>query len=154
MSEPTAAAGSYMRALIAQIVRFGVAGGIVALVYLSSTTVLHSVLGVPFQAALVTGYASGLVVHFTLQRRFVWRAEAYALTLPAQAARYLPIAAAQYGITATATVFLPALFGVRVLFVYFVTVAIVTSANFVVFRMAIFHGANSPPPRREATALK
>jgi putative flippase GtrA len=132
-----------MRALIAQVIRFGIAGGVVAIVYLTLTTSLHLLIGLPFQVALVIGYATALIIHFSLQRRFVWRAEAYALSVRSQAARYVPVAAAQYGVTAVATAFLPGALAVSVTVVYVATVVVVTSANFVVFRWAVFHSDRS-----------
>src|SRR6266566_7479401 len=58
--------------LLGQAVRFGLAGSVVTLVYLATTTVLAEVVGTPFQAALAVGFCAGLIVHFTLQRVFVW----------------------------------------------------------------------------------
>ena len=67
--------------------RFALSGGTVALVYLATTTVLASVVGLPFQAALAIGFCVGLVVHFTLQRLFVWtHHEEFALPLGHQVA--------------------------------------------------------------------
>jgi hypothetical protein len=48
-------------------------------------------------------------------------------------------AGAQYGLTATSTAILPAALGLPVFLVYFGTVAILVSLNFLVFRSMIFH---------------
>lgn len=120
--------------------RFALAGGTVALVYLTSTTVLADVVGLPFQAALAIGFCLGLMVHFTLQRVFVWtHHEEFALPLHHQVGRYLVVAAAQYGVTAASTSLLPTVLGVSTEIVYLATVAVVLSANFLVFRHGIFH---------------
>ena len=53
--------------------------------------------------------------------------------------RYLAVAAAQYGVTAASTALLPHALGVSTEIVYLVTVAVVVSVNFLVFRHGIFH---------------
>ena len=119
-------------------------GGIVALVYLTTTTMLAEVVGLPFQAALAIGFCAGLVVHFTLQRTFVWvHHEEFALPLHHQVGRYLAMAAAQYGVTAASTAFLPSLLGVPTEVVYLATVVVIVCVNFVVFRFVIFHAKPS-----------
>lgn len=120
--------------------RFALAGGTVALVYLSVTTLLASVVGLPFQAALAIGFCVGLVVHFTLQRTFVWTGRGeFALPLHHQAGRYLLVAAAQYGVTAASTSLLPEWLGIATEIVYLATVALLITTNFLVFRNGIFH---------------
>jgi putative flippase GtrA len=126
--------------LLGQGARFAIAGATVALVYLTSTTVLADVVGLPFQAALAIGYTLGLVVHFTLQRVFVWaHGEAFALAIHHQLLRYLSVAGVQYGVTAASTALLPNALGAPTELVYVVTVAVVTATNFMVFRHGIFH---------------
>jgi len=123
-----------------QGVRFALSGGVVALVYLATTTVLAEVAGLPFQAALAIGFGVAIAVHFTLQRFFVWTHHGeFALPLGHQVGRYLAAAAVQYGITAASTALLPSALGVSTESVYLVTVAVVFSANFLVFRYGIFH---------------
>ena len=127
-----------------------------ALVYLTTTTVLAEVLGMPFQAALAIGFSVGLIVHFTLQRLFVWtHHEEYALPLHHQVGRYLALAAAQYGVTAASTSLLPSALGVPTEVVYLATVAVVLSTNFLVFRHGIFHAKPAvPEPGHEAPAFE
>jgi putative flippase GtrA len=126
--------------LIGQGLRFAISGGTVALVYLLTTTVLASVVGLPFQLALAIGFAAGLVVHFTLQRAFVWtHHEEFALPLRHQIGRYLCVAAIQYAVTAASTSVLPSDLGVATEIVYLATVAVLLVANFLVFRNGIFH---------------
>ncbi len=127
--------------LLGQLVRFGLSGATVALLYITVTTVLSQVLGAPFQLALVIGFAASLALHFTLQRAFVWVGhEEFALEFRHQAGRYLLMAAAQYATTAASTYWLPSALGVATEIVYLVTFCIVTATGFVVMRLIIFHG--------------
>jgi putative flippase GtrA len=128
--------------LLGQGARFALAGGTVMVVYLTTTTVLADVAGLPFQVALVIGFCVGLMVHFTLQRTFVWvHAQEFALPLRHQAVRYLTVAGIQYGLTAASTAVLPAALHLPTELVYLATVAVITATNFVVFRHGIFHAA-------------
>jgi putative flippase GtrA len=127
------------------MVRFGVAGGSVAIVYLTITTVLSQVLGLPFQLALAIGFASGLLLHFTLQRVFVWmHHEEFALGLRHQVGRYLLMASAQYGTTAASTAILPGALSVPTEVVYLATMVVVTMIGFTVMRLVIFHADSAP----------
>jgi putative flippase GtrA len=102
--------------------------------------VLADVVGMPFQAALGIGFCIGLMVHFTLQRVFVWtHHEEFALPLHHQVGRYLVVAAAQYGVTAASTSVVPTMLDIPTEIVYLVTVAVVLGTNFLVFRNGIFH---------------
>jgi putative flippase GtrA len=126
--------------LLGQGARFALAGGIVAAVYLITTTLLAGVVGMPFQAALAIGFCLAIMVHFTLQRLFVWtHHEEFALPLRHQAGRYLAVAAVQYGVTAASTSLLPATLGLPTEIVYLATVAVLLCTNFLVFRHGIFH---------------
>jgi putative flippase GtrA len=138
--------------ILRQGIRFALAGGTVALVYLTTTTVLAEVFGVPFQAALAIGFSAGLLVHFTLQRLFVWtHHEEFALPLHHQVGRYLTLSAAQYGVTAASTALLPAALNVSAEAVYLATVAVLVSANFLVFRHGIFHARAAAPEQDHET---
>jgi putative flippase GtrA len=126
--------------LVGQGVRFALAGGTVALVYLATTTVLADVVGLPFQVALAIGFSVAIMVHFTLQRLFVWiHHEEFALPLHHQAGRYLIVAGIQYGVTAASTYVLPQALGVPTEVVYLATVAALLVVNFLIFRNRIFH---------------
>jgi len=126
--------------LLGQGLRFGLAGATVALVYLTTTTILAEGVGLPFQAALAIGFCVAVLVHFTLQRVFVWaHHEGFALPLRHQIGRYVVVAAAQYGLTAASTGLLPSALGLPTELVYLATVAVMLSANFLLFRNGIFH---------------
>jgi putative flippase GtrA len=145
------------RILLGQGVRFALAGGTVGLIYLLTTTVLAVVVGIAFQVALAIGFSVGLGLHFTLQRLFVWaHHEGFALSLHRQVGRYLLAAGVQYGLTAASTSLLPSALGLATEVVYLATVALLASANFLVFRHGIFHAtptvsgpASSPAIRAE-----
>lgn len=123
-----------------QALRFAIAGGTVAIVYIGTTTFLASVVGLHFQLALAIAFCVALIVHFTLQRMFVWTYhEEFALPLRHQAGRYLVAALIQYGVTVACTSWLPTALGAPTEIVYLGTVALVLSANFLVFRYGIFH---------------
>lgn len=130
--------------LLGQGVRYVLAGGVVATVYLLSTTILAVVVGLPFQEALLIGFVLGLAVHFTLQRAFVWvHHEEFALPLRRQARRYLVMAGTQYGATAASTSLLPSVLGLPTEVVYVITVLLLASGNFLFFRNAVFHSERS-----------
>jgi putative flippase GtrA len=125
--------------------RFLLVGGIVAGVYVGTTTGLAEVIGLPFEASLAIGFALAIVTHFTLQRLFVWRhAAAFALSLHHQVARYLAMAGVQYGLTAAVTAVLPRALGVSPEVVYLPTVVAISATNFLVFRTRIFHPLPEP----------
>jgi putative flippase GtrA len=125
---------------VGQGVRFALAGGTVAVMYLATTTILAEVFDIDFQLALVIGTVTALLAHFTLQRLFVWvHHEEFALDLHAQVGRYLLVAAVQYGLTAASTAVLPGALDVPVTPVYLITALALAALNFVVFRGGIFH---------------
>ena len=120
--------------------RFALTGGFVAVVYLGTTTLLATVVGVAFEVALAIGFVVAIITHFTLQRVFVWaHVDGYALALRHQVGRYLVLAGLQYGTTAAATAVLPRALGLSTEIVYLATVTVLTAINFVVFRTSIFH---------------
>jgi putative flippase GtrA len=126
--------------LAGQGLRFAISGTVVALVYVSVTTVLHDIFDVRFQIALAIGFVTSVSLHFTLQRLFVWRHyERFALKARHQALRYLSMCGAQYGITALSTAQLPPLLGLPVEVVYLMTMLTVAGVNFIVFRGRVFH---------------
>jgi putative flippase GtrA len=131
------------QALYGQGVRFVLAGALVALVYLLGTTLLHLVLGLPFELALAIGFALSLTVHFSLQRLFVWKdlGRSFALSVHHQVGRYLAMAGLQYAFTAITTARLPKLLDEPVEVVFLAAMVTVSVVNFLVFRNRIFHAA-------------
>jgi putative flippase GtrA len=136
--------------LLGQGARFVIAGVTVSIVYLSLTSFLALVLGLPFQAALAIGFCLALGLHFTLQRAFVWADRAaFALRARYQVRRYLLASGAQYAMTAACTSLLPAALGLPAEAVYLLAVPLLAATNFFVFRHVVFHGA-SPAGRHSA----
>lgn len=132
------------RGVSGEVLRFSLAGGTVLVVYLATTTTLADLVGLPFEVALVIGYLVAVVVHFTLQRIFVWiHLEGFALPMAHQAGRYLLASATIYGLTALATSILPGPLGVPTEAVYLATAALLACFNFVILRSRIFHGHSS-----------
>jgi putative flippase GtrA len=126
--------------LIGQLARYGAAGGFVTLVYLTITTVLSQVVGLPFEVALAIGFVCALALHFNLQRLFVWiHHEEFALPIRQQVGRYLAMACTQYAITALSTAVLPSATGLPTEVIYLLTLAVVTIAGFLLMRFVIFH---------------
>jgi putative flippase GtrA len=133
--------------LVGQGVRYALAGGTVAGVYLLTTLTLADLVGLHFQVALAIGFGVALLVHFSLQRLFVWtHHEEFALPLRHQAGRYLLAAGSQYGLTVASTSLFPPLLGIPVEIVYVITVAVLASTNFLVFRHGIFHARSAEAP--------
>jgi putative flippase GtrA len=111
--------------------------------------VLSQLVGLPFQVALAIGFVSALLLHFTLQRLFVWvHEDGFALPLRHQVGRYLLMAGAQYGGTAASTAVLPGALGAPTELVYLATMAVATTAGFLIMRFIIFHGTASPEAQR------
>lgn len=126
-------------------IRYGIAGAIAALVYLSLPVALNGAAGVPIQVAIPLAYVTAVVVQFNLQRRFVFRhVSEFALTRRAQVGRYLMLGAIQYPVTAIATALLPSVLGISAR-ATFVLVALAMSLTiFLLLRTHIFHETRSP----------
>jgi putative flippase GtrA len=132
-----------------QGMRFAIAGVVVAMVYIGITTVLAATTQLPFQVGLAIGWCVAVVVHFTLQRLFVWTHEAgFALPFRHQVGRYLLVAGSQFGVTAIGTAVLPSLLGLSAETIYLAMAAIITVANFLVFRYGVFHSDASGGARQ------
>lgn len=130
---------------VGQGLRYAISGTIVALWYLAATTVLADLFGLPFQLALGISFMTAVLLHFTLQRFFVWvHHSEFALGLGAQVSRYLVVAGSQYAITAAATAVLPSALDLPVLLVYYATAITLASVNFLIFRGRVFHAEHGP----------
>lgn len=126
--------------LIGEGFRFGLAGLVVAGVYLTVTTLLANVAGLEFQLALAIGFSTAIAVHFILQRTFVWaHRETYALALRAQFARYALMSGAQYGTAVLATSFLPSALHLSTTVVYVGWTLCGSGVSFLVLGRGIFH---------------
>jgi len=122
--------------------RYLLVGGLTAGVYLGLGVLLSGPGDMNIQLAIPIAYAVSLVVHFSLQRYFVWaHKEEYALGAGGQGTRYLAIAGVQYVMTALATAFLPDVLGVSEQVVFVVGAVVATLIVFTVLRLHVFHGA-------------
>jgi putative flippase GtrA len=131
-----------------QGLRFALSGGLVAAVYVGTTTLLGAVIGIRFQLAIAIGFVVAISVHFTLQRLFVWdRLRVFALPIRHQVTRYLAIAAIQYGLTAACTAALRALLHLPAETAYLITAASLSAGNFFLLRSRVFHPADPVPLR-------
>lgn len=129
-----------LRALGAPALRYAIGGTLATAIYMGLTLFASGPLGVPIQVAIPISYALALVVHFTLQRRFVFpEDEGYALATHHQAGRYLASAGVQYVLTALSTHFLPEITGLDEQVVYVLTVMTLACLNFLFFRTFVFH---------------
>lgn len=136
--------GRYLRSpdsgTLGQGVRFVVAGGVVTLIYLTTTMTLAQGPRLPFQVALAVGFITSLVAHFSLQRFFVWVTRAgYALAFRAQLRRYLSIAGSQYAASVAITSTLPGELGASTTDVYLAWTVMWSIASFLIFRSKVFH---------------
>jgi len=134
-----------LRALLAHnltgpLIRYGVAGGCVALVYLSVPLLLHDVAGIPIEVAIPIAYLLALTLQFNLQRHFVFHhIDEFALTTRQQISRYAMIAAVQYPTTALATAFLPGLLHISSDAAFLIITATISLTAFLLLRGHVFH---------------
>jgi putative flippase GtrA len=120
--------------------RYAIAGGTVASVTIATTVTLGQGFRVPYELAFGIGYSVALVVHFSLQRWFVWaHHEGFALPIHQQLARYLPLALSNYALVAAAIAWLPRLLGVSTLAAYLGATATITLISFILLRSHVFH---------------
>lgn len=140
---PTEARRRTPAPIAGQGLRFIASGGVVATVYIATTSLLGAVLGLPFALAIAIGFIVAISLHFTLQRIFVWdRERNFALPIRRQVIRYLLVAAVQYGVTAAGTAALRALFELPGEIAYLMTAAVVSASNFFAMRSHVFHPAD------------
>jgi putative flippase GtrA len=126
--------------LTGPLIRYGLAGTCVALVYLAVPLLLHDVVGLPIEASIPIALALALTLHFNLQRHFVFaHVDRFALTTRQQIGRYAIIAAIQYPTTALATAFLPRLLGVSSDAAFVIITLTISLAGFLLLRSHVFH---------------
>jgi putative flippase GtrA len=122
------------------LIRYGIAGACVALVYLGVPLLLHDVVGIPIEVAIPIALALALTVHFNLQRRFVFRhIDEFALTTRQQIGRYAVMAAIQYPTTAVATAVLPGLLDISSDAAFLIISAMISLTAFLLLRGHVFH---------------
>ncbi len=126
--------------LVAEGVKFGLAGSLVAIVYMGVTTLLADAVEIRFQVALAIGFGTAIIVHFTLQRTFVWvhRGE-FALNFRGQFVRYAAMSIAQYGTAAAITSTVPSALDVSTTIIYIAWTVLSSVVSFFVLGRGIFH---------------
>jgi putative flippase GtrA len=135
------------RTLTGQPLRYAIAGAATALTYFALTLLLSGPLGVPIEVAIPCAYVPALLLHFTLQRHFVFRShDGFALATHHQAGRYLTIGAAQVATTALITAFVPDLLGVDERIVYVLSTLAVAGLAFLMLRLHVFHAPGGADP--------
>jgi len=134
---------SLLRSLLTwSTLRYAISGSFTTLTYIALTLLVSGPLDVPIQIAIPLSYASALVLHFLLQRHFVFPTEeGFALARGAQLRRYVAAVVVQYGVTATSTAILPRVLGVPERDVYVVTVLTLAVIAFLTLRSLVFHPA-------------
>lgn len=139
--------------LTGPLIRYGIAGGCVALVYLGVPLLLHDVVGLPIEAAIPIAYALALMLHFNLQRHFVFRhVDEFELTTWQQIGRYAVMASIQYPTTAIATAFLPGLLHLSSDVAFLAITLTISLAAFLLLRGHVFHGQIGEALTAEASA--
>jgi putative flippase GtrA len=120
--------------------RYVIAGVVTAAVGIATVLALTGPAGV--QLAILLSYPLVLMVHFSLQRRFVFaRADGdYALDGGAQVRRYLMTVAAQYCYVAVCTALLGSATGLADRLAYLAAALSGTALVFMVMRLRVFHG--------------
>jgi putative flippase GtrA len=125
------------------MIRFLLAAGTVTVVHLSLVTTMV-LLGLSIQPALAIAYVVSLIIHFTLNRQWVFASDdGYAFHLNAQGTRYISVAIVSYGLNAIGLAVLPALLGIPELAAFFLLTFGVGCVSFFVLRRWIFRA----PPR-------
>jgi putative flippase GtrA len=122
-----------------RLVRFGMSAVAVQGVYAALMAILLLGLDLPRQAALAVSYAGALVVHFTLNRQFVFASgDGYAHGLSSHGRRYLVTAVIVYGITALGLAVLPGLLGVAPFVAWLLVTVTIGLLNFVLLGRLVF----------------
>jgi putative flippase GtrA len=131
-------------------IRYGIAGTLVAAVYLGAPLLFNGALGWPLEVAIPVAYTLAVILHFNLQRHFVFRhVQTFALSTRAQIGRYVVMGAIQYPATALSTALLPKLLGLSARATFVCTALAISLTFFLVLRSHVFHPtdeAGSPVP--------
>jgi putative flippase GtrA len=124
-------------------IRYAVAGATVAGVYIGIPVGLNGALGTPIQVAIPIAYVLAVLLHFLLQRRFVFRhVSTFALSGREQVARYVAMGAVQYPATALSTALLPAILGLSAPAAFVCTTLAISTTFFLILRGHVFHPAD------------
>jgi putative flippase GtrA len=120
--------------------RFALSGIAVQAVYTLAMALALLALDLPRQAALLVAYGLALMVHFTLNRQFVFAREGgYGLALSAQGGRYLVVAVVVYAVTAVGIAVLPGVLGVATFVVWLLLTGTIGVLNFLLLGRLVFN---------------
>ena len=141
---PCGSSHSVVIRLPVETLRFEIAGGTVAGLYIAVPLVLNG-FGVKIEIAIAIAYLLAVSLHFTLQRYFVFRhVETFALSVRQQIGRYVVVGAVQYPTTAAATALLPGAIGVSQRAAFVGWTLVISSSTFLIFRRHVFHPGVRP----------
>lgn len=119
--------------------RFALSAITVQVVYATLMAIFLLGLHLPRQTALAMGYTIALIVHFTLNRQFVFApAGGYTRSLTGHGGRYLASAVLVYGITALGLALVPGPLGVSPFIAWLLLATTVGALNFVLLGRFVF----------------
>jgi putative flippase GtrA len=126
--------------VLLQLVRFGLTGLLVFIVYTGGTLLLSGPLGVPIVLAIGIATLLALILNFTMQRHFVFHDhDTFALGLRAQFGRYVLAVLINYAVTALIVSTVPGATGLSQELVFVLTAMVMSLVSFTVVRGWIFH---------------
>jgi putative flippase GtrA len=119
--------------------RFALSAVTVQVVYAALMAVFLLGLDLPRQAALAIGYSIALVLHFTLNRQFVFApADGYTQGLTSHGSRYLASAVLVYAITAFGLALVPGALGIAPFIAWLLLATTIGALNFVLLGRFVF----------------
>jgi putative flippase GtrA len=119
--------------------RFALSGVAVQGAYAALMAGLLLGVGLPRQLALALSYAGALIVHFTLNRQFVFASgDGYAHGLGSHGTRYALTAVVVYGITALGLAVLPAALGLTPYLAWLLVTMVIAVLNFALLGRFVF----------------
>jgi len=119
--------------------RFALSGVAVQGVYTALMAILLVGFDVPRQLALGVSYAGAMVVHFTLNRQFVFASnDGYAHGLSSHGKRYVLAAILVYGITALGLAVLPEALGLAPFPAWALMMVVIAGFNFMLLGRFVF----------------
>jgi putative flippase GtrA len=122
------------------MLRYGISGAAVTLVYLGLPVVVNAALGVPIQICIPVAYVLAVSLQFILQRHFVFRhVSSFALSARQQITWYVIVGAIQYPLSALAVAVLPGLLDIPERVAYLVATATISLFSFLFLRKRVFH---------------
>jgi putative flippase GtrA len=144
-AEPAAAL--LQRSWVRRLLRFGMTAAAVQGVYTAGMGVGLLILDAPRQAVLLVAFLLSLVVHFSLNRQWVFNpahphedgeGHGYHLGLSRHGVRYAVAAVVVYGVTALSLAVLPGVLGLAPFLVWLGTCVVIGIVNFFVLGQLVF----------------